>query len=89
MAGREHDPGDIELNAEFAVEPDGGHLSLVLESGGGGTSRGPSRNHQYVPVLTLLLRRLRDQRALLVTALLASALRLPKTSSVLIRCCKR
>ena len=31
-----HDDDGVELNAEFAVHPDGSHLSLILESAGGG-----------------------------------------------------
>lgn len=62
-----------ELNAEFAVEADGPHLSLVLESAGGRSRNdGPSRNHEYVAALTLLLRRLADRRAVLMEVLLAS-----------------
>lgn len=62
----------MELNAEFAVEVDGRHLSLVLESAGGGAAEG-GRNDQYVPELTLLLTRLRDKQAVLLAALVASA----------------
>ena len=64
----------VELNAEFVVEADGLHLRLVLESAGGRTAgSGRSRNDQYVPALTLLLTRLRDRRAILLAALVASA----------------
>jgi hypothetical protein len=64
----------VELNAEFTVEADEPYLSLVLESAGGravGSQR--PRNDQYVPALTLLLQRLGDRRAVLVSALVASA----------------
>ena len=63
-----------ELNAEFAVEADGPHLSLMLESAGGrevGSER--PRNNQYVTALRLLLRRLGDRGAVLMSALVASA----------------
>ncbi|SDZ24331.1 hypothetical protein SAMN05421504_11154 [Amycolatopsis xylanica] len=48
-------------------------MNLVLESAGGraaGADR--PRNHQYVPALRLLLTRLRDQQAVLLSALVAS-----------------
>lgn len=48
-------------------------MSLMLESAGGrSTSGGPSRNHEYVAALTLLLRRLAARRAVLIEVLLAS-----------------
>lgn len=56
------------------MEADEPYLSLVLESAGGrAPGNGRPRNDQYVPALTLLLRRLGDRRADLVSALLASA----------------
>jgi hypothetical protein len=71
---RTRDDDGMELNAEFTVEADEPYLSLVLESAGGRTTRGERpRNDQYVPALTLLLRRLGDRRAVLVSALVASA----------------
>jgi hypothetical protein len=45
----------------------------VLESAGGKGRDGRARNHQYVPALLLLLQRLRDRQAVLLTALVASA----------------
>ncbi|MBP2329497.1 hypothetical protein JOF56_009882 [Kibdelosporangium banguiense] len=48
-------------------------MSLVLESAGGKGRDGLARNHQYVPALLLLLHRLRDRQAVLLTALVASA----------------
>jgi hypothetical protein len=55
------------------VEADGPHMSLILESAGGQSRNGgPSRNHEYVPALTLLLRRLADHQAVLLKVLLAS-----------------
>ena len=71
---RARDDGGVELNAEFTVEADEPYLSLVLESAGGRTAGSERpRNDQYVPALTLLLRRLGDRRAMLVSALVASA----------------
>jgi len=47
---------------------------LVLESAGSRTAGSERpRNDQYVPTLTLLLRRLGDRRAVLMSALVASA----------------
>jgi hypothetical protein len=64
----------VELNADFGVEVDGGYLSLVLESSGGRTAGADRpRNDQYVPALRLLLTRLRDRQAVLLSALVASA----------------
>jgi hypothetical protein len=68
------DDDGSELNAQFAVKADGSCLSLVLESSGGksaGSDR--PRNDQYVPALRLLLRRLGDRDAVLMSALVASA----------------
>jgi hypothetical protein len=71
---RARDDDGVELNAEFTVQADGPYLSLVLDSAGGrAAGSGRPRNDQYVPVLTLLLRRLGDRRAVLVSALVASA----------------
>ena len=64
----------VELNAAFTVEADGPYLSLLLESAGGRTAGSDRpRNDEYVPALALLLRRLGDRRAVLVSALVASA----------------
>lgn len=64
----------VELNAEFGVEPDDGKLSLVLESAGGKVPGSRhSRNHDYVPVLRLLLSRLQSRRATLMSAVVASS----------------
>ncbi len=63
----------VELNAQYSVEPDGDFLGVVLESAGGRTTAGqPSRNHEYVPALVLLLERLRARHAVLQTALVVS-----------------
>ena len=68
------DDDGVELNAEFSVEAEGPYLSVVLESAGGkATGSIRSRNDQYVQALTVLLRRLGDRRAVLVSALVASA----------------
>lgn len=70
---RATDDSGAELNAEFSVEPDGDHLALILESAGGRVAGSPhSRNHQYVPALTLLLGRLRDREAVLLGAFVDS-----------------
>jgi hypothetical protein len=71
---RARDDDGVELNAAFTVEPDAPYLSLVLESAGGRTvGSDRPRNDQYVPALALLLQRLGDRRAVLVSALVASA----------------
>jgi hypothetical protein len=78
----------VELNAEFAVEAEDPYLSLVLESAGGrGRDGGPARNHEYVDALRLLLSRLRDRRAVLVNAVLASqrVADLPEDDRMLVR----
>jgi len=69
---RAQDDDGVELNAEYMVQADGPHLSLLLASAGGGN--GPrGRNHQYPEALRLLLRRLGDRHAVLLAALVASA----------------
>jgi hypothetical protein len=78
----------VELNAEFGVEVDDGELSLVLESAGGKVAGSRhSRNHDYVPVLRLLLSRLRSRQAILVSAAVASSrvARLPEDQRTLVR----
>lgn len=71
---RARDDDGVEVNAEFTVQADESYLSLVLESAGGRTvGSDRPRNDQYVPALTLLLRRLGERRAVLVSALVASA----------------
>lgn len=71
---RLRDAHGVELNADFGVEVDEGYLSLVLESAGGRTAGADRpRNDQYVPALRLLLERLRDRQAVLLSALVASA----------------
>lgn len=71
---RARDDDGVELNADFGVEADEGSLSLMLESAGGRTAGSDRpRNDQYVPALRLLLARLRDRQAVLLSALVASA----------------
>ncbi|MEU5934509.1 hypothetical protein [Micromonospora sp. NPDC047187] len=60
------------LNAEFAVERDGPGLAVVLESAGGTSSTGPSRNSDYIPALELILARLRTLGAVLVSGVVDS-----------------
>jgi hypothetical protein len=60
------------LNANFSIEADGPYLALILESAGGRSSNGLSRNLEYPKALTLLLTRLRDRNATLYEALLDS-----------------
>ena len=71
MFARE-DNGD-ELNAEFSVVSDGERLSLVLESAGGRGAGPLPRNSQYNRALTLLLRRLRDRQAVVVSGAVVSS----------------
>jgi hypothetical protein len=64
----------VQLNAEFGMEVDNGELSLILESAGGRVAGSRhSRNHDYVPLLRLLLSRLRDRQAILMSAVVASS----------------
>lgn len=68
------DEDGVELDAEFTVEVKRLCLSLVLESAGGtalGSER--ARNSDYVPALRLLLSRLRQRRAVLLSAVVASS----------------
>jgi hypothetical protein len=52
---RATDDNGVELNAKYAVEPDGDHLALVLDSAGGKVTGSPQpRNHQYAAALLLL-----------------------------------
>ncbi|XVV01323.1 EVE domain-containing protein [Actinosynnema sp. CA-248983] len=67
------DDRGAELNARFTVEAENDRLSLVLESAGGRTPDGRSRNSDYVPALRLLLTRLRNLEGVLETALVDSA----------------
>ncbi|MEV4105705.1 DUF3883 domain-containing protein [Nonomuraea sp. NPDC049649] len=60
------------LNGKFSVEIDGPYLALILDSAGGRSSSGSSRNLDYPTVLTLLLTRLRDRDATVHEALLDS-----------------
>ncbi|SEQ04209.1 hypothetical protein [Lentzea albida] len=71
---RATDDAGAVLNAEFEVEPDGDHLALVMKSAGGKVIGSPhGRNHQYNLALELLLRRLRERGAVLVSGVVDSA----------------
>ncbi|WP_409465041.1 hypothetical protein [Amycolatopsis sp. GA6-003] len=74
------DDSGVELNAEYSVAGDGGRLSLVMESAGGRGAGEQPRNHQYNSALELLLGRLRDRQAVVVSGVVASkqAARLPE-----------
>lgn len=64
----------VPLVAEFAVEPYGEELSVVLKSGGGKVpGRARSRNADYLPALCLLLNRLAERGAVITTAFVDSA----------------
>ncbi|MFC9438831.1 hypothetical protein [Nocardia sp. NPDC057030] len=62
------------LNAEFSVGADGDAFSLIIESAGGKVVGSPlPRNSDYVPLLELLLARLRELDATIVGAEVVSA----------------
>lgn len=61
------------LNANYTVEADSHGLSVILESAGGRTADGGSRNPDYRKALRLLLERLRDRKAVLVRAVIDSS----------------
>lgn len=85
---RARDDDGVELNAEFAVGADGPGLSLVLESAGGRSGgRARPRNDEYVLALRLLPRRLAARRAVLLSALVASArvTALPESDRMLVQ----
>ncbi|GAA1024815.1 MULTISPECIES: hypothetical protein [Amycolatopsis] len=69
-----------ELNAGFSVAADDGRLSLVMESAGGRGAGPRPRNDQYNDALELLLNRLRDRQAVVVSGVVASrqTVRLPE-----------
>jgi len=60
------------LDAEYSVEPERDRLALILESSSGRGKGQPRRNGEYGPALELLLDRLKQQEAVLVSALLDS-----------------
>ncbi len=74
------------LDAEYSVAPDGGRLALILESSSGRGKGQPRRNSEYGPALELLLDRLKQQGAVLVSALVDSqnTLSLPEAARRLI-----
>ena len=67
------DDGRI-LDAEYAVEPDGSHLALIMESRSGMSGSRPPRNRDYNQALKLLLQRLGELNAVLADALVDSRL---------------
>ena len=67
------DDGRI-LDAEYAVEPDGSHLALIMESRSGTSGSRPPRNPDYNQALRLLLQRLGELNAVLADALVDSRL---------------
>ena len=60
------------LDAEYSVEPDGDHLSVILESMSGRAEGRAPRNTDYRPALELLLKRLKARRAVIEAALVDS-----------------
>jgi len=75
ILGRMHLMDDARrvLDADYACQNDGGHLALALASAGGASSSHPARNPDYVPALGVLLGRLRDRGAVIVSAVVESA----------------
>ncbi|NAS23659.1 hypothetical protein GT755_18415 [Herbidospora sp. NEAU-GS84] len=61
------------LNAAWSVEQDGDLLAIILESAGGKTKTGASRNSDYTRALVLLISRLRELGAVIEDALVDSA----------------
>ncbi|WP_051759891.1 HNH endonuclease [Herbidospora cretacea] len=61
------------LNAAWSVEHDGDLLAVILESAGGKTKTGASRNSDYTRALVLLVSRLRELGAVIEDALVDSA----------------
>jgi 5-methylcytosine-specific restriction protein A len=60
------------LDAEYAVETDGSHLALIMESRSGMSGARPPRNPDYNQALKLLLQRLGQLSAVLADALVDS-----------------
>jgi predicted RNA-binding protein with PUA-like domain len=60
------------LVAEYSVEPDDGHLALIMESRSGSSGSRVARNPDYNRALTVLLARLGKLNAVLVDALVDS-----------------
>ncbi|MEV4764690.1 DUF3883 domain-containing protein [Micromonospora chokoriensis] len=60
------------LDAEYSVERDGDHLAVILESMSGRADGRPPRNTHYRPALELILRRLKERRAVIETAIVDS-----------------
>ncbi|WP_084495891.1 HNH endonuclease [Nocardia shimofusensis] len=74
------------LDAEYSVEPERDRLALILESSSGRGTGQPRRNGEYGPALELLIERLKQQEAVLVSALVdsRSTLSLPEAARRLI-----
>lgn len=60
------------LDAEYSVEPDGDHVAVILESMSGRADGRPPRNTDYRLALELLLRRLKERRAVIEAAVVDS-----------------
>jgi len=65
------DTGPV-LDAEYTCQNDGMRLELVLASAGGGSGSRPARDPDYLPALGVLLARLRDRGAVIVSAVVDS-----------------
>jgi hypothetical protein len=66
------DDGGRGLEAEYAIEPDGSYLALVMDSRSGPSGSRRSRNPDYNQALRVLLERLARLDAVLVDALVDS-----------------
>ena len=60
------------LDAEYLLEPDGGHFALIMESRSGTSRSRAPRNPDYNRALTVLLARLGSLHAVLADALVDS-----------------
>ncbi|PKV76458.1 HNH endonuclease [Nocardia fluminea] len=66
------DAAGLELDAEYSVEPDDGHLALILASSSGRWRGQRRRNADYGPALELLISRLQQFEAVVVSAVVDS-----------------
>ncbi|WP_430497373.1 hypothetical protein ACQRWP_21955 [Micromonospora trifolii] len=80
-----NDHGKV-LEAEFSVEPDGNHVAIILQSRSGRAKGRAPRNDHYKPALELILRRLKERRAVIEAAIVDSrrTQQLPESSRSLI-----
>ena len=62
----------VEIDSEFAVEPEGDLLAVTFESRGGAPAGSAQRNPEYNVALELVLRRLAQLRGVLVDAVVDS-----------------